>query len=88
MMFVSFNSNTTGATGGAGTANPSGVSEFSRGFCGVCVVLSLVFCVIFGRSLFALFTSTIAWSVLRSMASYYPLGIFILCFPCNKRYTS
>ena len=29
MMFVSFNSNTTGVTCGAGTANPSGASEFT-----------------------------------------------------------
>jgi hypothetical protein len=35
MMFVSFNSNTTGITSGAGTANPSGAQEFFIVFSGV-----------------------------------------------------
>ena len=34
MMFVSFNSNTTGVTCGAGTANSSGTSEYTPGFSG------------------------------------------------------
>jgi hypothetical protein len=32
MMFVLFNSNTTGVTSGAGTAIPSGAPEFTLGF--------------------------------------------------------
>ena len=42
MMFVSFNSNTTGVTGGAGIANPSGAPELTAGFSGVRVPRSLV----------------------------------------------
>jgi len=34
MMFMSFNSNTTGATGGEGTTNPSGAHELTLGFNG------------------------------------------------------
>ena len=46
MMFVSFNSTTTGVTCGAGTANPSGAHECTPGFCGVRVPRSLVLCVV------------------------------------------
>jgi hypothetical protein len=49
-------SSTTGATFGAGTAYPSGVPEFIPCFCGVRVARSLVFCVMFCRSLFVLLT--------------------------------
>ena len=49
---VSFNSNTTGVTSEAGTAYPSGASEFTPVFFGVCVAHSLVFRVVFCRSLF------------------------------------
>ena len=48
-MLVSFSNNTTGVASGAGTANLSGISVIS----GVCIVHSLVFCVMFCRSLFA-----------------------------------
>ena len=53
MMFVSFNSNTTGVTSRAGTANPSGTPQFTprfqRGSCYsifglICVVLYIVVC--------------------------------------------
>jgi hypothetical protein len=54
MMFVSFNSNTTGVTSGAGTANISGALEFIPGFSGVRVAWSLVFCVEFWIWLFVL----------------------------------
>jgi len=40
MMFVSFNSNTMGATSGAGTAYPSRVPEFTPVFSGF-VLLNL-----------------------------------------------
>jgi hypothetical protein len=52
MMFVSFNSNTTGVTSGAGTTYPSGAPEFTPIFSGVPVPLSLVFYVVLGRLLF------------------------------------
>jgi len=52
MMVVSFSSNTTGA--GTGTAIPSGAHEFTPVFYGVCDAQSLVFCVVFGSSLFVL----------------------------------
>ena len=45
-------SNTTGAKCGAETAYPLRAPEFIPGFCRVCVAQSLVFCVVFCRSLF------------------------------------
>jgi hypothetical protein len=47
---MSFNSNTTGVTGGAGTANP----DFTPVLMGVRVARSLVFRVLFCRSLLVL----------------------------------
>ena len=47
---MSFNSNTTGVTCGAGTANP----DFTPVLRGVRVARSLVFCVLFCRSLLVL----------------------------------
>ena len=46
--------NTTGVTCGAGTAYPAEVLEFTTGFNVVPDVRSLVFCVVFCRSLFVL----------------------------------
>jgi len=46
--------NTTGATNGAATAYISGTPEFSLVFSGVRVTRSLILCVMFCRSLFAL----------------------------------
>ena len=43
------------ATSGAGTAFSSAVPEFTPDFSGVCVARSLVFCVVFCKSLFVLF---------------------------------
>ena len=47
MMFVLFNSNTTGVTSGAGTAFLSGAHVFTPYFSGVRVTRSLVLCVCF-----------------------------------------
>ena len=64
-------SSTTGATGGA--------PKFIPSFNGVRVVRSLVFCVMFCRSLFVLFSLTIVLSVLQFTDSDYPFGFFKLC---------
>ena len=64
IMFVSFNSNTTGVTSGAGTANPSGAPEFISGFREVHVARSLVFYVMFCRSVLVLFLLAIVLSVI------------------------
>ena len=56
---------------------PSRASELNPGFCGVHGAWSLVFCVVFCRSLFLGFLS-IVLSVLRFMDSDNPLGIFKL----------
>ena len=70
MMFVSFNRNMKDVTYGAGTVHPSGAPEFTLVFSGVHVDRSLVFCVMFCRSLFVLFLSAIVLSVLlRFMAT-------------------
>ena len=54
-----------GATSGADTANPSGVPEFIPPvFNEVPIAQSLVFCVMFCRSLFVLYLLAIALSVL------------------------
>jgi len=53
MMFMPFNSNTTGATSGTGNVHSSGAHEFTPGFSFVdCVVQSLVFYVVLRRPLF------------------------------------
>jgi hypothetical protein len=49
---------TTAATSGAGTANPSGAPEITLVFSRFHVARSLVFCVVFSRSLFVFFIST------------------------------
>jgi hypothetical protein len=46
---------------GTGTAHPSGAPEFTTGFSGVCVARSLVFGVMFFRSLFVFLT--LFWSL-------------------------
>ena len=51
MIFVSFNSHTTGVTCGAGPANPSGAHGRTLVFSGVPPARSLVFLVMFCRSL-------------------------------------
>jgi hypothetical protein len=52
--------NTPGVTNGAILAYPTGTSEF---ICGDRVSQSLVFCVVFCRSIFVLFLFAITWSV-------------------------
>ena len=64
MMFLSVNSNTTGDTSGAGTAYSSGLSEFNQIVSGALVVQSLVFCIVFCRSLFVIFLFPTVLSVL------------------------
>ena len=59
MMSVSFNSNTMGVTSGTGTVNPPGAPELIPDFNGVRVARSLVFCVVFCRSLFVLLSFVI-----------------------------
>ena len=59
---------------------PSRASELNPSFCGVHGAWSLVFCVVFCRSLFLGFLS-IVLSVLRFMDSDNPLGIFKLFLP-------
>ena len=49
--WINNKSNTTGATSGAETAYPSGTHEFTPSLSGVNVIQSLVFCVVFCRSL-------------------------------------
>jgi len=67
--------NTMGATFGAGTAYPV-LSE-------ICVAWSLVFCVMFCRSLFVVYLLVIVLSVLWLMASDYPFGIHLqTCLKC------
>jgi len=57
---------------------PSRASEFNPGFCGVHGALSLVFCVVFCRSLFWCFFLSIVLSVLQFTDSDYPFDIFKL----------
>ena len=70
---MSFNSNTTGVTCGAGTAN----LDFTPVLRGVRVARSLVFCVLFCRSLLVLvlFLLAIVLSVFRFGYSDNPFGI-------------
>ena len=58
-------------------------------FSGVRVTRSLVFCVMFFRSLFVLFLSAVMLSVLRFMDSDCPFGIFklFLNYMCTAIYT-
>ena len=72
------NSNTTDATNGVGTSYPSGAPDFIPGFQDVRFAQSLVFCVVFCRSLlcpFVVFIVAIVFSVLRITPSDYPFGI-------------
>ena len=64
MVLVSFYSNTTSVTRGVGTANHSEAPPFTSDFSGVCVIRSLVFSVMYCRSLFVLFLLASVLSVL------------------------
>jgi len=76
-------SNTTGAINGTGAAYPSEAPEFTTCFIVVRAALSLVFCVVFCRSLFVLFFWPFL-SVLIFTASDYLFGIFKLCLATYK----
>ena len=80
MMFVPFNSSTTGATCGAETANPCEAHEFSPAFSGVRVSRSSVFCLMFCRSLFVLFLFGHSVVSLTIYSPDYPFDIFKLFF--------
>ena len=84
---MSFSSIMTYVTCGAGPANPSGAHEFTPVFSGVCVVRSLVFCVIFVYIIVCHFVRfrlvTVLFVFLRFMTSNCPFGIFKL-FLGNK----
>jgi hypothetical protein len=71
------NSNTTGTASGTGTACPSGAHQFKFVFSGVYVAQSLVFCVVFCRSLFDILSFShlvIVLSVLLRFTTFdYPL---------------
>ena len=71
MNFVSFNSYTTGVTCGEGTANPFGAPAFIPVLSRVRVARSLVFCVVFCRSLFVLFLCPFSFGL--SIYSDYPV---------------
>jgi hypothetical protein len=74
---VCIKSNTSGTTSGVWSAKPSGAPVL----CMVDVARSLVFCVVFCRSLFVLFLLAIVLCVLLLLtASDYPFGIFKLFF--------
>ena len=72
--WVCNNSNTTGATCGAGTAYPSGAPDCNIVFSRVCAAQSVVFCVMFCRSLFDLLAITLS-SLLRLTAIDYIFGV-------------
>jgi len=76
-------SNTTGATSGAGIAYPSGAHEFIPVFSGVRVTRSLLFCVIFCRSLFV--PCPLSWVVCPSIYGFWlplwHLQTFLIFFP-------
>ena len=55
MIFMSCDSNTAGVSSGAETDNLSGHMISSQVYCGVRVAKSVVFCVVFYRSLFVLY---------------------------------
>ena len=64
-----------GVTGGEETAYPSGAPEFTPILSGVHVSRSLVFCVVFCRSLFVLLV-IMFFVLLRFTDSDYPFSIF------------
>jgi hypothetical protein len=71
----------TGATHGAGTAYPSRAPVFTPVFSGVHFAWSLVFCLMFCRSLFVLSSFLLAivlFVLLQFTTSDYPFGIFKL----------
>ena len=82
--FVSFTRNTTGVISGAGTACPSEAHEFIPGFSAVPVARSLLFSVVFCRSLFVLMSvflfTIVLFAHLQFTDTDYLFGIFKLFF--------
>jgi len=70
MMFMPFNSNTMVVTSETGTANPSTAHEIILVFSWVRVTQSLVFCVMFCRSLFVLLSFSIRHCFVCSSLTY------------------
>ena len=93
MLFMPFNSNTTGVTCGARTANPSGAFESTPAFSGIRVARSFDFYAMFCRLVcpFVPVRLAIVLYVLLLTASDYPLCIFKLSFlsiqpPCDHNH--
>ena len=61
---------TTSATSGAETAYPSGAPEFTPGFSGVRFPQSLVFPVVFGKSLFVLCPFSVGHAIVCPSSTY------------------
>jgi hypothetical protein len=80
MMFVSVNSNTTGATCGAWTANPCEAHELTPAFSGVRISRFSFICIKFCRSLFVLFLFGHCVVCPTIHSSDYPFGIFKLFY--------
>ena len=77
--YLSLNGNTTNVTSGAQSANSSGAPEFIPSFSVVHVARSLMFGVVFCRSLFVLLPLAIVLSVRRLfMAFDYPMVLCVL----------
>ena len=73
-----------GATCGTGVATLSEHLSSLSVFSGVRVARSLVFCVVFCRSLFVTFRLVFVLYVLPFAVSDYPFGIFNLFFLCIR----
>ena len=69
------NGNTMGVPSGARSANPSGAPEFIPSFSVVRVARSLIFGVVFYRSVFVLVPLAIVLSVRRLFTAFDPFGI-------------
>jgi hypothetical protein len=67
---ISYKSNTTGAISHAGSSYPFGAPKFTQVVSGVYVAPSLVFCVMFCRSLFVLFVLFLLAIVLSILFRY------------------
>jgi hypothetical protein len=75
-------SNTTDSTSWERTAYPSEVPVLKPVFSGICVAQSLVFCVVFCRSLFVLLSFFFAWSLY--CMSFFELQLLTLPFGILK----
>jgi hypothetical protein len=84
---VCYKSNTTGTTCGAGIAYPSGAPEYTSDlYSEVRVARSLVFYIMFCKSLFVLFLFAIVLFVcLRVTISDYHFGIINIFSSCNNK---